>query len=53
MEEVLTTDAPPDIEDAGWEKLNKAAGPNDIFPRVFKELSEIIFKPLEHILDSL
>ena len=30
-------------------KTNKAAGPDGIFPRVLKELSEIIFKPLASI----
>ena len=30
-------------------KTNKAAGPNGIFPRVLKELSEIICKPLASI----
>ena len=31
-------------------KTNKAAGPDGIFPRLLKESSEIIFKPLASIL---
>ena len=30
-------------------KTNKAAGPNGIFPRVLKEISKIIFKPVASI----